>query len=242
MKTLRIPLFSGALLGLCLARPVMAQETSSGNAPSTDQTQPSPLPPPPPRGPMANLTEQERVQLKAAHDKAIQQNPSLEQAMTDARQAMEKARKAMHDAMIAIDPSVEPILTKIEPPKKWGVPAGGQGRGPGKATEGAGGWKHHAPPPGMANLSEQERTQLKATHEQIKSDPSIVSARDAVKAATSPEARRAAHEALRQAADAAMLKVDPSLGPILEKLHQGAPPQPVPSASACPEAMMPAMP
>ena len=76
----------------------------------------------------------------------------------------------------------------------------------------------------MANLTEQERTQLKSAHEQIKSDPSVIAAHQALKSATTPEARHAAHETLRQAADAALLKVDSTLGPILEKLHQAGPP------------------
>jgi hypothetical protein len=84
----------------------------------------------------------------------------------------------------------------------------------------------------MANLTEQERMQLKAAHEQIKGDPSVVAAHEAVKTATTPEARHAAHEALRQAADAALLKVDSTLGPILEKLHQAAPTSASSSASS----------
>jgi Spy/CpxP family protein refolding chaperone len=178
---------------------------------------------------MANLTEQERAQLKAAHDKATQQNPALEEAMKAARQTMEKARKDLHDAMIAIDPSVAPILGKIEPPK-WERKGNGPHGEPGKGGDGREG-RRHATPPGMANLTEQERAQLKTAHEQIKSDPSVAAAREALKTATTPEARHAAHESLRQAADAALLKVDPSLGPILEKLHQAGPP-PAPSSSS----------
>jgi hypothetical protein len=86
----------------------------------------------------------------------------------------------------------------------------------------------------MANLTEQERTRLKSVHEQIKFDPTVVSARDAVKSATTPEARRAAHEGLRQAVDTALLKVDPSLEPILKKLHQADPPT-APSPGVLPE-------
>jgi hypothetical protein len=226
MKTIRIPLFSAALLAAAFPFALWAQEMAQSTTPPNNQEAPTPPPSPTssgpgPRGPMANLSEQERAQLKAAHDKATQQNPALEEAMKSAHQAMEKARKEMHDAMAAIDPSVAPILAKIEPPK-WGGQGKGQHGGPGKGGDGYGG-KHHTPPPGMANLTEQERTQLKAAHEQIKNDPSVVAAREALKTATTPEARHAAHEAMRQSADAALLKVDPSLGPILEKLHQAAP-------------------
>ena len=223
MKTIRIPLFSVAVLAVSLPLALRAQEMPQGNTASSNQEAPPPPPSGPgPRGPMSNLTEQERAQLKAAHDKATQQNPGLEEAMKTAHQSMEKARKEMHDAMIAIDPAVVPILAKIEPPK-WGGQGKGQRGGPGKGGDGYGG-QRHAPPPGMANLTEQERTQLKSAHEQIKSDPSVIAAHQALKSATTPEARHAAHETLRQAADAALLKVDSTLGPILEKLHQAGPP------------------
>jgi len=206
---------------------------TQSNTPSNNQEAPSPSPAGPrPHGPMANLTEQERAQLKLAHEKAIQQNPALEQAMKDAHQAMEKARKNLHDAMISVDPSVASILTKIEPPK-WDRPFHGEGR---KGDEGKREWKQHGPPPGLANLNDQERTQLKAAHDRIKDNPSVVAARDAMKSASTPEARRAASDALRQTVDGALLKADPSLGPVLDKLHQAgpAPALPPPPAEATP--------
>jgi len=233
MKTIRIPLFSVAVLAVSLPLALRAQEMPQSNTPSSNQEAPPPPPSPSgpgPRGPMANLSEQERAQLKAAHDKATQQNPALEEAMKSAHQGMEKARKEMHDAMIAIDPAVASILAKIEPPK-WGGQGKGQLGGPGKGGDGYGG-QRHAPPPGMANLTEQERMQLKAAHEQIKSDPTVVAAHQALKSATTPEARHAAHETLRQAADAALLKVYSTLGPILEKLHQAGPTSASSSASS----------
>jgi len=235
-----VSLLSFALLGSLLPD-VHAQEMAVSNSPaSTQSNTPAPnqeAPPPSPagprpHGPMANLTEQERAQLKVAHDKAIQQNPSLEQAMKDAHQAMEKARKNLHDAMISVDPSVASILTKIESPKKGEVFHGERRKGGEGKKEG----KQHGPPPGLANLSDQERTQLKTAHDRIKGDPSVVAARDAVKSASTPEARRAASDALRQTVDASLLKADPSLGHILDKLHQAghAPALPPPPAGAAP--------
>ena len=174
-------------------------------------------------GPMAQLGESERAQLKAAHDAAIQKDPSLEQGMEAARQAMEKARKAMNDAMIAVDPSVEPILAKIAPPKRGGGPGPGHSpgnqAGQGTATNAVRPWKHDGPgPKGMANLNESERQQLKALHEQVKNDPSVIAAREARKAATTPEARKEAEQAMHQAVRNAVIAVDPSVAPILEKL------------------------
>lgn len=183
-------------------------------------------------GPMGQLSESERSQLKAAHDAAIQKDPSLEQGMEAARQAMEKARKAMNDAMIAIDPSVESILLKIAPPRWSGGPRAGRPpgdqAGQGSATNTVRPWKHDGPgPKGMANLTESERQQLKALHEQVRNDPSVIAARDARKAATTPEARKEAEQKMHQAVRNAMIAVDPSSAPILEKLKSagaGSPP------------------
>ncbi len=179
-------------------------------------------PPPPPEqrgGPMANLTQAEREQLKAAHDKAIQKDPSIEEKMKAAHQSMESARQAMHDAMIAVDPSVEPILKKIIP-LKWG---GEHRNRPDTQTNSSSAsmmpQERHAQPPGFANLSSTEQAQLKALHEQVKSDPAVIAAHDAEKNATTPEERRAAKESVRKAMHDAMLKADPSVEPILAKLH-----------------------
>ena len=179
-----------------------------------------PLQPPPPgagkHGPMAILSEEERVKVKAAHDAAIQKDPSLEKGMKEAHQAMEKARQAMNDAMIAVDPAVEPILAKIVPQKRGGCQ---EGKNPGKAEFS---WKHQGSggePKGMANLSENERRQLKALHAQVKNDPAVMAAHEAMQSAGTPEARHAAEEALHKAAREAMIKIDPSIEPILEKLH-----------------------
>lgn len=194
-------------------------------------------PPPEIHGPMNQLTKEERMQLKAAHDKAIQQNPNLEIKM-------EEARKAMRDAMIQADPSVEPLLDKIAPRKKdalldgaprmhhegkvnqspEGVPISNQSQ---TTNEMAGPWHHEVHGrEGMANLTESEREQVKALHEQVKLDPSVVSAHEAFQKASTPEERHAAEETFRKAVHDAMIKADPGIEPILEKLHSGGTPPP----------------
>lgn len=182
------------------------------------------MPPPPPpqgeRGPMANLSEAERAQVKAAHDKAIAADPSLKEKMKAAHEAMEAARQSLHAAMIKEDPSVEPILAKMAPPK-WGRGGGS----PGDMRNKDKGDRHHAPP-GLANLTQEERQKLKALHEKVKSDPAVIAAHEAKKNASTPQERMSAMEALRKASDEAMIKEDPTVEPILEKLHQGGTPSP----------------
>ena len=164
---------------LCLL-PVQAQTMT--NEPVSSGVTPPPQPPVV-RGPMAALSESERQQVKAAHDKAIQQDPSLEQKMKAARQAMDRARKEMHEAMIKADPAVEPILEKMMPPK-WGENHAPPGKSPvGQGTNPAAGpWQHEARRgKGMVNLSESERQRVMALHQQVQSDLSVMAAHEELK-------------------------------------------------------------
>jgi hypothetical protein len=212
--TLKNPLLL-TLVAAALMMPLRAQNTDAGTNGATPPGGPSQRG----QGPMANLSEEDRQKVKAAHDAAIQNDPSLDQGMKDAYQAMEKARKAMHDAMIAVDPSVEAILAKMAHPKQGGWNKGEKNPGKGPEENGPKPWKHDGPGPAMANLTESEREQLKVAHEKVKNDPAVVAAREAKKNADTPEARRAAEEALHKASREAMIKEDPSLAPILEKLR-----------------------
>ncbi len=199
--------------------------------------------PPPPgerggHGPMAFLSPEERAQVKAAHDKAIAEDPSLKEKMKAAQEAFQEAREALHAAMIKVDPSVEAILAKMPKPGPGGKPGGKERWGKGDSADqsmtgstGAeeGGKPRHKGPPGLANLNESERSQLMAAREKAKSDPAVTAAREAKKEAATPEARRSAEEAMHKAMHDAMIKADPSLGPILEKLRAGGRPPTPPS-------------
>lgn len=223
MKKLLLPKLL-PLLSLIALTPLNAQTESNDNTPMNEGNQ-SPPPSPPKgerHGPMAQLSDAERAQLKAAHDKAIEQDPTLQEKMKGAYDAMEAARKEMNDAMIKVDPTIESILSKIISPKRDGKKEGAPHQG-GKAPRT---WKHDGPAgKGMANLSEAERQQVKALHEQVKNNPAVIAAREAMKSASTPEARRDAEKALHEASRDAMVKADPSIEPILEKLRPLAQPQ-----------------
>jgi len=222
------------LLTLFGAFSVCAQTNSPEMNAAGENMQQAPTPPQGEHGAMGGLSPAERAQVKAAHDKAIQQDPSLEQKMKDARQAMESARKEMHAAMIKADPSVEPILAMMMPPR-WGDKHDGNGvQGVKQGGEqGAKPWGQGGPGgekgKGMANLTESERQQVMALREQVKQDPGVIAAHEAVKSATTPEAREQAHGKLRDAMHAAMIKADPAIAPILEKMHPGSAPQSSPT-------------
>lgn len=68
-------------------------------------------------------------------------------------------------------------------------------------------------------MSEQERAQLKAAMKQIKNDPQLVAARQAVKDAQTKEAKAAARETLRQTRRDLLIKADPNIGSVLDKIR-----------------------
>jgi hypothetical protein len=61
----------------------------------------------------------------------------------------------------------------------------------------------------LANLSSEERQKVQAAHRKAMQDPSVQAAR---------EKMRQAHKEFRDAMRAAMLKADPSIQPILDKI------------------------
>jgi hypothetical protein len=224
MKKLFLPTLL-PLLSVIALTPLNAQMEGNATAPMNEGNQ---SPPPPPtkeerHGPMSQLSDAERSQLKAAHDKAIEQDPTLQEKMKEAYDTMEAARQGMNDAMVKFDPGVEAILAKIVPPKREWKKEGWPNQG-GKTLRP---WKYDSPGgKGMANLSVAERQRVKVLHEQVKNNPAIVAARDAMKQATTPDARKEAARNLYQARRGAMVKADPSIEPILEKLRPQAAEQP----------------
>jgi len=78
----------------------------------------------------------------------------------------------------------------------------------GQGAEEPGKWrKHHEER--FANLTPDERQKLEAAHQKAMQDPTVQSAHEKV---------RQAHKELRDAMHAAMLKADPTIQPILDKM------------------------
>ena len=67
------------------------------------------------------------------------------------------------------------------------------------------------------------RTSAPGTSSKVKNDPVVIAARQAKQSANTPEARHAAEEALHKASREAMVKADPLIAPILDKLHPPGP-------------------
>ena len=152
-----------------------------------------------PDGPMAGLPPEEAKRLAAAREKA-KDDPTV-RSLKEARDAIEdQLEKAVDAAILAADPGLAPTLEKVK-----------------KSRDRAKGMRDR-----FESLSPEQREQLKAAREKAKDDPEVVAAREKMKSADSPEARRAAGKSMHEAMKAAMLKQNPDLGPLLEQL--GPPP------------------
>lgn len=62
----------------------------------------------------ANLSEEERARLKAAHQKAMA-DPAVQAAREKLRQARREFREVLRPALLKADPSLQPILEKMRP-------------------------------------------------------------------------------------------------------------------------------
>lgn len=124
----------------------------------------------------ANLTEEERQILKAAHER-VKNDPELERLRESVREQNEALRQKTREALLKADPRVAPILEKVE---------------------------KNRPTP-------EQRRRMREVMERVKDDPAVAAAREKMKAAKTPEERKAAAEELRAARKAAVAKIDPDL-------------------------------
>ena len=150
-----------------------------------------------------------RKKFDAAREKALK-DPELQQLRKGAEDANKKFFEAMRKKMVEIDPSLA----------EFGK----------RQSERAAEWR------GYASLSDKEREQLRAARNIAKQDPAVQEAEKKRDSANTPEERKAASDAYRKAIGDAMLKADPSLAPVLEKLKPGASKPPA-EKPAAPEVM-----
>jgi Spy/CpxP family protein refolding chaperone len=153
-----------------------------------------------PGGPMTpGLPPEEAQRLAAAREKA--KNDPTVRSLKEARDALDQQlEQAVDAAVLAADPGLAPTLEKVK-----------------QSRDRAKGMRDR-----FQSLTPEQRQQLKSAREAAKDDPEVVAAREKMKSADSPEARREAGQAMHEAMKAAMVKQDPSLAGLLERL--GPPP------------------
>jgi hypothetical protein len=149
--------------------------------------------------PGAKLTPEEQQRLQAAREKA-KDDPTV-RSLKEAKAALDdQLENAVNAAMLAADPSLAPILDKIK-----------EARGRAKEMRGK-----------FESLTPEQKEQLKAARMSAKDDPAVQAAREKLRDAQGPEAKQAAFKEMLTATKAAILRADPSLGPLLEQLGPGA--------------------
>jgi Spy/CpxP family protein refolding chaperone len=89
---------------LQIAPAVLAQPPDKPNRPFQTERRPR----------WANLTDEERAKLKAAHQKAME-DPAVRAAEEKLRQARREFREVMRPALLKADPTIQPILDKLRP-------------------------------------------------------------------------------------------------------------------------------
>lgn len=133
-----------------------------------------------------------------ARKKALE-DPQIQALRETAGKANKEFFAAMRKKMIEIDPGLADLV------KDRLKEGGGPGFGKGKDN-------------GFASLEEGERQRLMAARTVAKNDPGVQAAEQKKNAAQTPEERMTALKEYRRAMDEAILKADPSLAPVLEKI------------------------
>lgn len=156
---------------------------------------------------LENLPPEIRARFEAAREKAMH-DPAIQDLKKKADAANDDLRKAVREAITKADPGLAEIIKeRVKDRVKDGKP--GQS-------------------PGFANLSEGDRLKLMAARQKAKDDPAVLAAEEFKRNAKTPEERHAAAEQFHKAMKAALLKADPTLGPILDQLKS---PPPAPGAN-----------
>jgi hypothetical protein len=165
---------------------------------------------------MAGLDREEAQRLAAAKDKA--KNDPTVRSLKEARDAVDKQlESAMNAAIVAADPGLAPTLEKVK-----------------QSRDRARGMRDR-----FESLTPEQREQLKAARQAAQDDPEVMAAREKMRAADSPEARREAGRAMQEAMKAAAIKKNPDLAPLLEQL---GPPPGEPRGPRGPQGPAPQMP
>ncbi len=133
---------------------------------------------------LKKLSPELQKRVEAAQTKAMEE-PGIREEREKITQSVQKLRERVREAMTEIDPGLREAIKAEMPNAKFGS-------------------EKKAAPEGIAGMDSSERKQLLAAREAVKDDPSVVSAREALERAATPDERKAAGEAYREAMKAAL--------------------------------------
>jgi len=200
MNARNIFLLTSILLVFRFVPVVAAQDAVPSATPAVSQ------PPSPNSDHPATLTPEEWKRLNAAREKAML-DPKVSEAQATLKAANEVFRSARKQALLAQDPSLGPILDKLEAALKQNPP-GPQGGGIQAGPPERGGRRMGA---AFGALTPEEREKLKTASEKIQENPDVVSAR---------EKNQQAGKQFASVMHDAMLAADPTIEPLLKKVEE----------------------
>jgi hypothetical protein len=151
---------------------------------------------------MQSLSAEDRQRLFSARMAAMN-DPQVRAAFANRQADPQRFRLTMRDAMIKADPSVAPTFQKIQ-----------------QAVQQARGDQAQKFQKRVGFLSDDERSTLVKTRQSVQNDPAVAAARQQRDATTTPEARQQAERIYQQAVQGAMIRTDPKVSPILDKIRQ----------------------
>lgn len=143
----------------------------------------------------AALDRDEARRLAAAREQA-RNDPTVRSLMAARESVDQQIENAMHAAMLAADPSLGPSLQQVQ-----------------QSRDRAKGMRDR-----FQELPAEQRQQLQQARQSAQKDPAVVAARERIKAAESPEERREAGRAMRQAMRDAMVRENPALESVIDEI------------------------
>ena len=162
-----------------------------------------------------NLSPEERQKLRQAREAAMS-DPAVQAAKASGDERA--AHKAMREAVLRNDPTLAPTLAKMHA-KGALQTAPGQSLAPGQRPAGQTAGRGREMGQQLSFLPEDERTKLRSAYAAASNDPQLAGLRQQMTAATTPEAKAQAGKAFREGVRNAMLRNDPSIAPILQKVR-----------------------
>lgn len=153
---------------------------------------------------LQNLTPEEKAKFQAAREKAMQ-DPKVQDAQENMKASNDAFRAARKQALLAQDPSLGPILDKLEAAAPKPNVSGSQGGAKAGPSE-RGGRR-----PDLSVLTSEERDKLKAANEKIKDNPDVSTARDKA---------QQANKQFASVVHGTLLAADPSIEPLLKKVEE----------------------
>ena len=158
---------------------------------------------------LEGVPEETRQRFLAAREKALE-DPKLQRLRRDATRANREFFKAMRTKMLAIDPGLAELVRK---------------RSAEFRTRRA--WSEA----GLNLLNDEERQKLLSLMEKVHDDSAVEAAKDKKWDAVTTAERKAALEAYRKVLSKALVNLDPSIAPILDKLNSAQASANTPAAS-----------